>query len=139
MHKQSGGGSHDHKEREEIGQKSADIGFHLRVDDLAGFDLLIIGKTADKELAPGGDGGSQHAHTDEQITAQIGWGEIYSVGVKNVADGHRPVRMGFDSRDDVGDVEQTGDQHDSLSEFVVPADHHQQKQHHNDQDKRINR
>ena len=81
---QGGGGGNDHKEREEVREKGTDVGFHLRIDDLAGFDLFIIGKTADEELPPGGDGGTENTHTDEQITAQIGGGEFHTVRIDDV-------------------------------------------------------
>ena len=38
---------------------------------------------------------------------------------KQVGDRQSPVRMRFDCRDDINNVEQAGNQHDSLGKFVI--------------------
>ena len=110
---QGGSGGHDHEEREEIGQEGAPVGLGLGVGHVLGVDLLVEGKAADEELAPGGDGGAQHAHADDQEALQVIGGEIHPVRVDQVAQRQAPIGFGHDGRNDVGQVKHAGQQHDA--------------------------
>lgn len=121
VHEQGGRGGNHHEEGKKVCQERAQVGFDLRIAQVAFLDFLVEGKTADEELPPRGDGGSQDAQPDDQVAAHIFPGKFNAVRINQVAERQPPVRFSLDGRDDVGQVEQAGKQHHRLGELVVAA------------------
>ncbi len=82
VHKKRGGGGHHQEESHEVGDERPHVSFDLREFDLGGINVLVEGEAADEELPPGGDHGADHAHADEQVTAQVLGGEFHAVRVR---------------------------------------------------------
>src|ERR1035441_7728152 len=112
------GTGHDDEEGDHRSHETADDHLDARLLVLLGGDAFFHHGRLQVELHPGRDGGAHHA--DQHIDVA---GFEQQHGLHAIQRGFLPIGFDQESGDDVGDVEDAGEEEDLLDALVVAFDH----------------